>query len=175
MKPAPPGINRLNLMITNFQFTAIGYILTPFITPTNTPIQPAAAQNASGTVILNEEYTPALKDLSGFSHIVLLYVFDRAKSPQLEVKPFMDIQTHGLFATRAPARPNPIGFSVVELMKIDQNRLTVQGVDMLNNTPLLDIKPYVPAFVPGTPNRFGWLEQNIWKMKTTRDDGRFSD
>lgn len=161
-------------MVKNFQFTSIGYIQTPFFTPANTPIQPAAAQEVKGTVVINEEYLPALKDLDGFSHIVLVYFFDRAKSPELEVKPFMDTQTHGLFATRAPSRPNPIGISVVKLVKIDKNKLTVQGVDMLDNTPLLDIKPYVPAFAAGTANRFGWLEKNIWKMKTTRDDGRFS-
>lgn len=161
-------------MESTHQFTSIGIIQTPFDTPQSTPIQPAGAQFSEGTILLNEAYIPALKDLDGFSHIVLLYVFDRVKPFQLEVKPFMDSESRGLFATRAPSRPNPIGLSVVELVSIQHNRLMVRGVDMLNNTPLLDIKPHVPAFEAGVATRFGWLEKNIWKMDSTQDDGRFA-
>ncbi len=161
-------------MKTQFTFTPIGKISTPFETQEGTPIQPAAAKENIGTITLLETYLPALKDLEGFSHIVLIYVFDRSKPAQLEVKPFMDTEFHGVFATRAPSRPNPIGLSVVELLKIEGSTLTVRGVDMLNNTPLLDIKPHVPSFEPGGEPRFGWLEENIHKMQNTRDDGRFA-
>lgn len=161
-------------MKTQFIFTPIGTITTPFESQEGTPIQPAAAADALGTITLLEAYRPALKDLDGFSHIVLIYVFDRSKPAQLQVKPFMDTEPHGVFATRAPSRPNPIGLSIVELINVEGHILTVRGVDMLNNTPLLDIKPHVPAFEPGKVHRFGWLEYNIQKMQTTRDDGRFS-
>ena len=163
-----------NLHLPLFQFKSIGVITTPFENAAGTPIQPGASKDAAGTVTLDPIYTAALKDLDGFSHIILIYVFDRASAPKLTVTPFMDDCEHGLFATRAPARPNPIGISVVRLLRMEQNQLFVSGVDMLNGTPLLDIKPYVPGFDPVKADRIGWLQSNINRMESTRDDGRFS-
>lgn len=162
-------------MKTTYTFTPIGIIETPFETQLGTPIQPAAAHQIKGCIVLEESFIPGIKDLDGFSHIVLLYIFDRSKPAKMTVQPFMDSETRGLFATRAPARPNPIGISTVKLDKIVKNRIYFFGADMLNKTPLLDIKPHVPAFGPGGPFRFGWLSENIRKMETTKDDGRFSD
>ena len=158
----------------SFHFKSIGVISTPFENAAGTPIQPAASKEAAGVITLDPLYNAALKDLDGFSHIILIYVFDRTSAAKLTVKPFMDDSEHGVFATRAPARPNPIGISVVRLLRMEQNQLFVSGVDMLNNTPLLDIKPYVPQFDPGKADRIGWLESNIIRLESTKDDGRFT-
>ena len=163
-----------NLHHPLFQFKSIGVISTPFENASGTPIQPTASKEAAGVITLDPIYTAALKDLDGFSHIILIYVFDRTSTPKLTVKPFMDDCEHGVFATRAPARPNPIGISVVRLLRMEQNQLFVSGVDMLNNTPLLDIKPYVPQFDPEKTDRIGWLKSNIIRLESTKDDGRFS-
>lgn len=158
----------------SFHFKSIGVINTPFENAAGTPIQPAASKEAVGVITIDPLYNAALKDLDGFSHIILIYVFDRTSAAKLTVKPFMDDSEHGVFATRAPARPNPIGISVVRLLRMEQNQLFVSGVDMLNNTPLLDIKPYVPQFDPGKADRIGWLESNITRLDSTKDDGRFT-
>jgi len=120
------------------------------------PIQ-AARSEAIGRVEVYSEYAPGLKDLDGFSHVILVYWFHRAKAPSLAVRPFLDDRPHGLFATRYPARPNPIGLSVVELVAIDGHTLYVRGVDVLDATPLLDIKPFVPAFDHREGAQVGWL------------------
>ena len=158
----------------NFNFQSIGVINTPYNDAKGTPIQPTAANSSMGTITLHPDFIPALKDLDGFSHIILLYVFDRIGNPKLVVKPFMDDTERGLFSTRAPARPNPIGISVVRLIRIEANKLFISGVDMLNNTPLLDIKPYVPQFDPHDVERMGWLESKISRLENTSDDGRFT-
>lgn len=124
----------------------IGIIHTPFKEVAGMPIQPAGAAGVQGDVEVFEAYREALKDLDGFSHIVLLYLFHRSKGFNLQVVPFMDSERRGLFATRAPRRPNPIGLSVVELAGVGAGCLHVRNVDMLDGTPLLDIKPYVPEF-----------------------------
>ena len=139
-----------------FTVQPIGVIHTPFASPSGMPIQ-AARSEAVGRVEVYPEYAPGLADLDGFSHIILVYWFHRAKGFSLTVRPFLDDQPHGLFATRYPARPNHIGLSVVELMAIDDCTLHVQGVDMLDGTPLLDIKPFVPAFDHREGVRTGWL------------------
>ena len=110
------------------------------------PIQPAGARDVSGKAIIFDEYIDGLKDLEGFSHIILLYHFHKSQQYDLQVTPFLDNDKRGLFSTRAPNRPNGIGLSIVELVAIEGNKLQLQGTDMLNQTPLLDIKPYVPAF-----------------------------
>jgi tRNA-Thr(GGU) m(6)t(6)A37 methyltransferase TsaA len=159
--------------ISRHGFESIGTIHTGYEVAAGTPIQPNAAQESIGTIILHPALTDGLKDLDGFSHIILLYVFDRITHPRLMVKPFMDDQDRGVFATRAPARPNPIGISVIRLLKIDDNLITFSGADMLNNTPLLDIKPYAPPFEPQTVERIGWLEQRAERLQGSSDDGRF--
>ncbi len=104
------------------------------------------------------EFFAGLQDLDGFSHIILLYVFHHSSGYSLRVKPFLDHQERGLFATRYPARPNPIGLSIVRLRIVRENLLTVEGIDVLDGTPLLDIKPYVPDFDVGMETRTGWYE-----------------
>jgi len=137
------------------------------------PIQPAGAPGVRGTIELFEEYRPGLKDLDGFSHIVLLYIFHRSDGYKLQVIPFMDTETRGLFATRAPKRPNPIGLSVVQLDQIKEGVLHIQNVDMLDGTPLLDIKPYVPEFDSQLDIRTGWLEHARKTVGKRQSDHRF--
>jgi len=119
------------------------------------------------------EYQKGLKDIEGFSHIILIYHFHLAINYSLEVKPYMDSKLHGLFATRAPARPNPIGLSVVQLTEVKRNNLYIKDVDIVDNTPLLDIKPFVPEFNSKGIIKKGWLEKNIRKLPDLKDDGRF--
>lgn len=132
------------------------------------PIQPAAAQGTDGTVTVFHQYKRGLQDLDGFSHIILIYHFHLVRKNSLKVTPFMDNHMRGVFATRAPARPNKIGISVVRLLKIEDTELFVQNVDMVDGTPLLDIKPYVPEFDHHEVINIGWLEKNIYKLKNAR-------
>ncbi len=154
-------------------YRPIGIIHTPFKEPGGTPIQPDAAKGTIGTIEIFPEYQKGLKDLEEFSHIFLLYHFHLSKPYSLEVIPFMDNRCHGLFATRASSRPNPIGLSVVKLIKIKANILIVKDVDIVDGTPLLDIKPCVPEFDQPVVKKKGWLEKNVKKLKKSRDDERF--
>jgi tRNA-Thr(GGU) m(6)t(6)A37 methyltransferase TsaA len=138
-----------------FVMRPIGEIHTPFIDKRDTPIQ-SARSDTLGLVEVYPAYVAGLLDLDGFSHVILLYAFHRSDHYDLQVVPFLDDRHHGLFATRYPARPNPIGLSVVELLAVHDNVLEVKGVDVLNGTPLLDIKPYVPDFDVRTEVRTGW-------------------
>jgi len=124
----------------------IGLIHTPFDKKENCPIQPVYASDATGHVEVFEKYAPGLKDIEGFSHIYLIYLFDRAGEIELIRPTFLDDEPHGIFSGRHPCRPNGIGMSIVRLKQRDNNVLTVEDIDVLNNTPLLDIKPYVPQF-----------------------------
>ena len=133
----------------------IGEIHTPFIEKRDAPIQPTRS-TARGQVEVYPAYVDGLRDLEGFSHIILLYVFHRSDNYTLRVTPFLDDQERGLFATRYPARPNPIGLSIVRLLAIHDHRLEIKGADMLDGTPLLDIKPYVPDFDVRTDVHTGW-------------------
>ncbi len=156
------------------KYIQIGIIRSPFQKPEGTPIQPRAAKGIGGTVEVFKEYAEGLKDLDGFSHIILVYHFHLSKESSLKVKPFMDSRTHGVFSTRAPGRPNPIGISVVRLIKIEGNILHVNDLDIVDGTPLLDIKPYVPEFDIREAYKKGWLEKTIVKLPTSKDDGRFT-
>ncbi len=156
-----------------FTFRPIGIISTPFTESKGTPIQPKAAEGIAGTVKVFPEFSEGLQDLSGFSHIFLLYRFHRVQGFSLLVTPFMDDVKRGVFATRAPARPNPIGLSLVFLEKIEGDTLYVRDVDMLDGTPILDIKPFVPQFDSRDQVRVGWMTENLQKLKTMKDDGRF--
>jgi tRNA-Thr(GGU) m(6)t(6)A37 methyltransferase TsaA len=161
-------------------YEPIGVIRSPFKQPRGTPIQPPAAAGIEGTVELNPAYAAGLKDLDGFSHIILIYHFHLSGPYALRVQPFMDDEPHGVFAVRAPTRPNAIGLSVVRLVSVEGNLLRVENVDVVDGTPLLDIKPYVPQFdvphdVPSAGEvRTGWLGRNVEKLATARDDGRFT-
>ena len=154
-------------------YRAIGIIHSPFKEPEGTPIQPGAAKGIEGMVEVFTQYEKGLKDIEGFSHIILIYHFHLSKAYSLEIKPYMDNKLHGLFATRAPARPNPIGLSVVRLIKVERNNLYIKDIDIVDGTPLLDIKPFVPEFNPGDIIKKGWLENNIRKLPYSKDDGRF--
>ncbi|CEP78031.1 MAG: tRNA (N6-threonylcarbamoyladenosine(37)-N6)-methyltransferase TrmO [Defluviitoga tunisiensis] len=156
-------------------YKPIGIVHSPFKDPIGTPIQPSAAAGIAATVEIFQEYEEGLKDLEGFSHIILLYHFHLSKPYKLIVKPFMDENYHGVFATRSPSRPNPIGISTVKLLKIEKNILYIQDVDVLDETPILDIKPYVPEFDMNEDIKRGWLENNIHKLGCSKDDGRFSE
>lgn len=136
---------------------AIGIIHTPHKQATGTPVQAALAGSVAGSVEVFSEFAAGLRDLEGFERIWLLYWFDRAKAAQMMVKPYLDTAERGLFATRAPSRPNPIGLSAVRLVRVEGGMLHVEGVDMLDGTPLLDIKPYVPRFDAFAVERIGWL------------------
>ena len=142
--------------------------------PAGMPIQPTGAGGICGTVEVFPEFAPGLKDLDGFSHIILLYHFHRSGAPELVVEPFLDSQPRGVFATRAPKRPKPIGISVVRLTKIVANILHIENVDILDGTPLLDIKPYVPAFDHHQVERFGWLERTSQHAQQAVSDERFT-
>ena len=159
--------------MNEIKYKPIGIIHSPFKEPKGTPIQPAAAKGIEGKVEVFPEYAEGLKDVKEFSHIILVCHFHLSKKPSLKVKPFMDDQMRGVFATRAPSRPNPIGISIVRLIKIEENILHVQDVDIIDGTPLLDIKPYVCEFDPKEVNKIGWLEKNVHKLPTSNDDGRF--
>jgi tRNA-Thr(GGU) m(6)t(6)A37 methyltransferase TsaA len=159
--------------MNEIEYRPIGVIHTPFKEPRGTPVQPRAGRDIEGTVEVFEKHAKGLKDISGFSHIILIYHFHLSKRYSLEVIPFMDDQLRGLFATRAPSRPNPIGLSVVRLDRVKENVLYVRDVDIVDGTPLLDIKPYVEAFDKGEKIRKGWLDKRINELKKMRDDGRF--
>jgi len=151
----------------------IGIIHSPFTDLADMPIQPTGAASAPGTVELFSEYVEGLKDLDGFSHIILIYHLHQARRVSLTVTPFLDSEPRGIFATRAPTRPNPIGLSIVRLLKIEGNILFIEALDILDGTPLLDIKPYVPAFDGHPEARTGWLERTQARLSKTRSDGRF--
>ena len=155
------------------EFKPIGIIHSPFMELEGMPIQPVGAAGVKGTVEVFEDFHPGLKDLDGFSHIILLYHFHRSHRFNLHVVPFMDSQKRGLFATRAPKRPNPIGLSVVQLDKIEDGVLYIQAVDILDGTPLLDIKPYVPEFDAQVVVRTGWLEKAGKTVLSRKSDDRF--
>ncbi|MFO7677112.1 MAG: tRNA (N6-threonylcarbamoyladenosine(37)-N6)-methyltransferase TrmO [Thermoplasmatota archaeon] len=157
------------------QYTPIGIIHSPFKHPFGTPIQPSAAKTITAEIEIFQQYSKGLTDLEGFSHIIVLYHFHLAKQYSLQVKPFLDDTVRGIFATRAVNRPNPIGLSIVKLLKVDKNILHIQHVDIIDKTPLLDIKPYVPVFDEATHTKTGWLEKNIDNLSQVTDDGRFSE
>jgi tRNA-Thr(GGU) m(6)t(6)A37 methyltransferase TsaA len=161
--------------MNDIKYKPIGIIHSPFKKPKGTPIQPAGARGVNGRVEILSEYSEGLKDIEGFSHIVLLYHFHLSKPSALIVKPYMDSEAHGVFAMRGPSRPNPVGISVVSLVKVEGNTLHIQDVDIVDGTPLLDIKPYVPEFDTREAARIGWLDKRVHKLPASRDDGRFTD
>jgi tRNA-Thr(GGU) m(6)t(6)A37 methyltransferase TsaA len=157
--------------------TPIGIVRSPFTEPRGTPIQAAGVPVGAGRgrVEIVEEFREGLQDLEGFSHVILIYYCHRTRDWTALVEPFLDDQAHGVFATRAPSRPNPLGLSVVRLLGIEDGVLSVEGLDLVDGTPLLDLKPYVPQFDCVDAERIGWLQGRIEGMGRARDDGRFLD
>ncbi len=159
-------------MDSEIKYRAIGVVHSPFTEVKGTPIQPPGAKDVDGSVEVFPEYCAGLKDLDGFSHIILLYHFHKVKESRLTVRPYLDEDTHGVFATRIPGRPNPIGLSIVRLMEVDGCTLRIREVDILDGTPLLDVKPYVPAFDLRMTERIGWLTGRAGNVYHKRSDGR---
>ena len=157
-----------NMTIT---MTPIGTIHTPFQEGKGTPIQPAKGKGTTGWIELDQACVDGLKDLDGFERIWLLFWCDRAGEVNMHIKPYMDTEIRGLFSTRTPCRPNAIGISCVKLVSIEGNRLNIEDVDMLDGTPLLDIKPYVKKFDQWDVTRCGWTDHV--KNENTKADNRF--
>jgi tRNA-Thr(GGU) m(6)t(6)A37 methyltransferase TsaA len=160
--------------MTAISFTPIGVIHTPFADIRDMPIQPAAARGVQGRIELDPAFQDGLEDLDGFSHITLLYHFHRSHGYDLRVTPFMDTHTRGVFACKAPRRPNPIGLSTVRLTAIENAVLHIEEVDMLDGTPLLDIKPFFPRYDNRKEVAIGWLAKNrTMPLERLRSDARF--
>jgi tRNA-Thr(GGU) m(6)t(6)A37 methyltransferase TsaA len=155
------------------KYKPIGIVHSPHREPKGTPIQPSAATGVKATVEIFPEFAEGLTDLDGFSHIFIIYHCHLVGKSSLKVQPYMDNDTHGVFSTRAPSRPNPIGLSVVRLVSAEGNLLHIQDVDILDGTPVLDIKPLVPEFDMREVKRIGWLKKNVNKLPKSKDDGRF--
>jgi tRNA-Thr(GGU) m(6)t(6)A37 methyltransferase TsaA len=144
---------------TSVTFRPIGILRSPHTHPEATPIQPVYAADCQGRAEIFPEYADGLADIEGFSHVYLLYWLHRAEPPRLRVTPYLQDVEHGVFATRAPCRPNPIGLSLVRLVRREGNILYFAGVDVLDGTPLLDLKPYSPRYDSVENPRGGWTEE----------------
>jgi tRNA-Thr(GGU) m(6)t(6)A37 methyltransferase TsaA len=143
------------------ELTPIGIIRTPYKEPSDMPIQGRFKDDVEGWVELKEQYVPGLRDLDGFSHAFLIYCFHRSDVEHLEARPFLEQETHGIFAIRSPHRPNHLGLSIVKIQRIEGNRLYFTDVDMLDGTPLLDIKPYVEHFDSRDDVKSGWIDKHF--------------
>ncbi len=154
-------------------FKTIGTIYTPLKSKDGIPIQSKGANGIKGLIKLKEEYISGLTDLDGFSHIILIYYFHKSVGFELLTTPFLDNKKRGVFATRAPKRPNPIGLSVVRLVSIEGNTISIDNVDILNETPLLDIKPYIPDFDIHKTEKNGWIENKTHILNKIKSDRRF--
>ncbi len=154
-------------------YRPIGLLHTPFTDLKDMPIQPAGVTSARGTAEVFPEFAAGLLDLNGFSHVILLYHLHAVRKIDLVVTPFLDSRPHGVFATRAPTRPNPIGLSVVRLERIEGNVLYLGNLDILDGSPLLDVKPYIPEFDRPSGVKVGWLEGRKGRVASAKSDSRF--
>ncbi len=155
-------------------YHSIGIIHSPFTSLDAMPIQPVSGASSQGVVEIFPRFVEGLKDLDGFSHLILLCHFHKVHGAALTVTPFLDSAPHGIFATRAPSRPNPIGLSIVKLVNIKGNELCVEQLDVLDGTPVLDIKPCVPEFDHRPDARIGWLERAKGEISGKLSDNRFA-
>jgi tRNA-Thr(GGU) m(6)t(6)A37 methyltransferase TsaA len=154
-------------------YRPIGIIRSPFEGIDNVPIQPTAAEGIRGSIEVFDEFLAGLRDLDGFSHIFLVYHFHRVSRTRMVVTPFLDREPRGVFSTRAPTRPNPVGLSVVRLLGIEGATLQVENLDVVDGTPLLDIKPYIPQFDHQPADRTGWFAESRERLRGKRSDDRF--
>jgi len=159
--------------LEKIEYHPIGSIHSPFTELSSMPIQPGANANTAGYIDLHQEFQAGLQDLEGFSHLILLYHFHRSPRIDLVAKPFLDQNSHGIFAIRAPTRPNPVGLSVVRLVGIENLIIHIAGVDILDGTPLLDIKPYIPQFDHPGEVKIGWLAGKLDQLGEKLSDDRF--
>jgi tRNA (adenine37-N6)-methyltransferase len=139
-----------------FSFDPVGYVKSPYANTQRIPKGLGAKHEAEGILEILSKYEIGLTDIEGFSHLIVLWVFDRSEEYELIGKPPSDSRPHGVFATRSPRRPNPIGLTVVQLLRRENRMLHVRGVDMLDGTPIIDIKPYLSS-IPQEQLRRGWL------------------
>lgn len=151
----------------------IGRVHSPFKELSSMPIQPKGAAEVEAQIEIYPEFAPGLTDLDHFSHVYVIYQFHCAVGSKLRVVPFMDTVERGVFATRSPLRPNPIGLSLVTLLRIEENWLTIKGVDMLDGTPVLDLKPYVARFDEIRESTSGWMQATDEEITNKRSDRRF--
>jgi tRNA (adenine37-N6)-methyltransferase len=154
-------------------FKPIGTIYSPHNNLKNMPIQPKGAKGVEGFVLIKNEYLEGLSDLAGFSHVYLIYFFHEASRVEMKVIPFMDKTERGVFSTRSPLRPNHIGLSIVELVGVEHNKILLSGIDVLDGTPLLDIKPYIENFDKVDQSRSGWMNRSSEDVKNRRSDNRY--
>jgi tRNA (adenine37-N6)-methyltransferase len=157
------------------KYRPIGVVRTPFARLEGMPLQAIAAADVEGRIELEPGFELGLRDLEGFSHIHLITHLHRARPGDLEVVPFLDDTTRGVFATRSPRHPNPIGLSVTRLLAVEGSILHVKGLDLLDGTPVLDLKPYVPAFDHIDAERIGWFAGKTDRVHQIRADSRFDD
>jgi tRNA-Thr(GGU) m(6)t(6)A37 methyltransferase TsaA len=163
-----------NVPEDTFSYESIGVIRTPFDSPEGMPIQPAGADSVTGTVEVKEQYAGGVADLAGFSHCMLLYHFHASgDDAPLSVEPFLDDEQRGVFSTRAPQRPNPIGLSVVSVESVEGRELTVGGIDVVDGTPLLDVKPFVPEFDVPSETETGWMDASESTIRSEQANERF--
>jgi len=148
-------------MIKPITIKPIGIIRTPYTEPEGMPIQGRFKDDVTGRAELLPEYREGLKDLDGFSHVILIYHFNRAKKTKLVGRPFLEDEEHGIFAIRGPSRPNHIGFSIVRLVRVEEGTLIFSEVDILDETPLIDIKPYISHFDARVDARNGWVDKHF--------------
>ncbi|MDQ6778753.1 MAG: tRNA (N6-threonylcarbamoyladenosine(37)-N6)-methyltransferase TrmO [Actinomycetota bacterium] len=156
-------------------YPPVGVIRSPFTTLEGTPLQSVAGLEVRGQIEIHPQFAPGLKDLDGFSHLHLITHLHRGVPGGLEVVPFLDDTVRGIFATRSPRHPNPIGLSVVRLLAVAGPVLEIAGLDLVDGTPILDLKPYVPEFDSVAAERTGWLEQAAMRVHGARADGRFEE
>ncbi|MDM0111809.1 tRNA (N6-threonylcarbamoyladenosine(37)-N6)-methyltransferase TrmO [Variovorax sp. J22R133] len=152
----------------------IGYVRSRFDDPVGTPIQTVAAQQEVAQVEVLAPFVAGLRDIEGFGFLILLTHFHKCLHERLEVTPFLDDQTHGVFATRAPTRPNRLGISIVQLLRVEGAVLHVAGNDMVDGTPVLDIKPYLPEFDVRATQRIGWFADRLSRLPDARADDRMA-
>ena len=155
-------------------YRAIGVVRSPFTTIEGMPIQPSRAHGAAGTLEIDPEFEAGLKDLEGFSHVLVVCHLHRVSGAELTVVPFLDPEPRGIFATRAPKRPNPISISLLRVASVNGNLIQVLDVDLLDGTPVLDVKPYVPEFDACSDARTGWYASAARKDETVVSDKRFT-
>lgn len=151
----------------------IGTIFSPHKDLKNMPIQPKGAKGVEGYALIEEAFLEGLIDLDGFSHVYLIYHFHKAIRVEKKVVPFMDTIERGIYSTRSPLRPNHIGLSIVELVGIEKNKVLFKGIDVLDRTPLLDIKPYIANFDSVEQSRSGWMQGSLEDVKNKRSDNRY--
>ncbi len=155
------------------KYTPIGFFHSPFNNVENMPIQPVGGMGIEGSIEILPMFRDGLRDLKDFSHIIVLSHLHRIQGYDLVVKPFLDNKHHGIFATRSPKRPNPIGLSVMEIKGVTDSSILLEGIDVIDGTPVIDVKPYVADFDIWEADRFGWFEGKSQNANSHLSDNRF--